>query len=419
MFKSYKKAIAFVLLFTMMIYNSVYASNITDFNSVKNQNIYNINVGFYKDTQNSKVVTWQSDYYIKPKLYYKLKNGNVKEVDPIGVKNIDFETNKNYYTYTAYLEGLEPDSTYYYNIGNDKSFPYVLKTADDKNESFTFLTFSDTQALSKDYKKYIGYSFSNSTTGFSDIAFVSFIGDMVDVANREQWKSFFNAIKGKIENYTFVPVVGNHDYARNGKYYYKGNFTNAYNTGKNTGYNAYNSFVYKNALFFVLNSEENIDDQIDFINETVKNSDEKWRIVLMHKSLYGGMHSNDSDVLELKEKLIPVFEKNNIDIVLSGHDHIYQRSYFMKDDKNLYIENKNEVYENPEGVLYITSGATGPKKYAFTKNEWVYKYFLPNSSDLDKPNKKLFNAVTIDDEKLILNVYTSDFEKVDSVTIVK
>lgn len=419
MFKSYKKVIAFVLLFTMIICRSIYASNTKDVIDTKEQSVYNINVGFYKDTQNSKVITWQTDNYSKPKLFFKTKNGKVNSIDPIGVKNKDFEANKNYYTYTAYLENLEPNTTYYYNIGNDDSFPYVFKTASGNDEPFTFLTFSDTQALNKDYKKYIGYSFSNSLTGFSDIAFVSFTGDMVDVANRQQWRYFFDAIKGKIENYTFVPVVGNHDYARKGRYYYKGNFTNPYNTGKNTGYNAYSSFVYQNALFFVLNSEENIDDQIEFMNETIKNSDAKWRIVLMHKSLYGGMHSNDSDVLELKEKLAPVFLKNDIDIVISGHDHIYQRSYFMKNDKNLYLKNQNEVYEKPEGVLYITSGAAGPKTYKYNKNEWVYKYWLPNSSDSNKPSKKVFNQVTIDNEKLILNVYTSDFEKVDSVTIVK
>lgn len=411
MFKIYKNVIVFVLVFAVFMTVNVKAEN-------KVNDIYNINVGFYDETYDSKCVTWQSNYYTKQTFYYKSGN-DIVEVAPIGVKNVDFSTGKTYYTYSVKLENLTPNTLYYYNINDNTSFPYHFKTGKKDEDEFTFLTFSDTQALDNDYKKYIGYSFKNSFSGFDDIAFVSFLGDMVDKPTKTQWDSFFKAIKGTVENYTIVPLAGNHDYVRDGKYYYKANFTNGKNTGINKGFNSYFSFEYGSALFFVLNTDDDINAQIDFINETCKTSDKKWRIVLMHKSLYGGLHSSDSDVLKLKEELVPIFDENEIDLVLSGHDHIYQRSYFMENDEIKYNEQTDEIYESPNGVLYITSGATGPKKYDFYKNDWVYKYWLPDKADINKPNKKLFNAISVSNDKLKVDVYTSDFEKVDSVTIIK
>lgn len=405
MAKRYKKLIFFILIFTILMATYAFASN----NIYKP---YNVNVTFYGISENTRAITWQTDNDTKSVIYYKNQDGIIKEKTGYSTKiNLD---NTTYYTHRVVLDDLLYDTLYQYSINDKNDFKYSFKTnkdsKDDKIEPFTFLAFSDNQSLDKDYKKYIGYSLNNSLTGFSEISFIAFLGDMIDVSNRSQWNHFFDATKDNMPNYTIAPLIGNHENARGGTSLFNSNFTLN---------DTYYSFVYENALFISLNTDGDIEKQIKFIEDEVSKNNKQWNIVFMHKGIYGGTHSKDTDVTELREKLTPVFDANNIDLVLQGHDHTYQRMNFMKDKKIVTNKNIDETYVNPKGTLYIVSGATGSKRYPFAKYSWVYKSWTPKDADIDKPNKKVFNQVTIDNNKLTYNAYTSDFEKVDSVTIIK
>lgn len=401
----YKKVVFFILIFTILMGTYVFASN----NTYKP---YNVNITFYGISENTRAITWQTDNPTSSVIYYKNSDGVIKEKTGYSTKvNLSGST---YYTHRVVLDNLLYDTLYEYSINDKNDFKYSFKTnkdsKDEKVEPFTFLAFSDNQSLDKDYKKYIGYSLNNSLTGFSDIAFISFLGDMIDVSNRSQWNHFFDATKNNMPNYTIAPLIGNHENARGGTSLFNSNFTLN---------DTYYSFVYENALFLSLNTDGDIEKQIKFIEDEVQKNNKQWNIVFMHKGVYGGTHSYDADVIELREQLTPVFDKNNIDLVLQGHDHTYQRMNFMKNNKIVTNKNIGETYENPNGTLYIVSGATGSKRYTFVEYPWVYKSWVPKDADIDKSNKKVFNQVTIDNNKLTYNAYTSDFEKIDTFTIIK
>ena len=56
----------------------------------------------------------------------------------------------------------------------------------------------------------------------------------------------------------------------------------------------------------------------------------KWRIVTLHQDIYGSAeHSNEPEITNLRYQLTPIFEQNNIDAVLTGHDHAYSRSKML------------------------------------------------------------------------------------------
>src|SRR5205085_6632301 len=64
----------------------------------------------------------------------------------------------------------------------------------------------------------------------------------------------------------------------------------------------------------------------------LKDAKEDWKIVYFHHPLYssGGRHGSEVD---LRVVLEPLFVKYGVNVVFSGHDHIYER---IKPQKNIY-----------------------------------------------------------------------------------
>ncbi len=58
--------------------------------------------------------------------------------------------------------------------------------------------------------------------------------------------------------------------------------------------------------------------------------DAAWRVVTIHQDIYGsGLDHSDTDGMILRTQLTPVFDSNDIDVVLQGHDHTYSRSKML------------------------------------------------------------------------------------------
>lgn len=83
----------------------------------------------------------------------------------------------------------------------------------------------------------------------------------------------------------------------------------------------------------ILNTQDtNVEEHRQFIESTVAaNTDCKWKIVTLHQDIYGSAeHSNEPEITNLRYSLVPVFEQNDIDLVLAGHDHAYSRTKMLE-----------------------------------------------------------------------------------------
>jgi acid phosphatase type 7 len=151
------------------------------------------------------------------------------------------------------------------------------------------------------------------------------------------------------------------------------------------------SFNYGNAHFTVLDA----DTYVDWTDSTLKawvakdlanSKDATWKFVLFH---HPGFNSAREHYEQQQMRLLsPIFEKGNVDIVLMGHVHNYQRSFPMGfvPDKNgtLLIGGREgktirgrvvngkwtldktfdgKTTTKPNGVIYIVTGAGGQKLY--------------------------------------------------------
>jgi predicted phosphodiesterase len=119
----------------------------------------------------------------------------------------------------------------------------------------------------------------------------------------------------------FYASLGNHD-SREQRFYKLFNME-----GK-----LYYSYSPKpNIRFFAFDSTYPTPEQISWLEKELEASNDDWKIVFFHQPLYSSGHTHGPD-LQLREVLEPLFLKHNVSVVLSGHDHFYER---MKPQKGI------------------------------------------------------------------------------------
>ena len=112
----------------------------------------------------------------------------------------------------------------------------------------------------------------------------------------------------------FYASLGNHD-AREQRYYKQFNMD-----GK-----LYYSFSPKSSVrFFALDSTYPVPEQIQWLEKELAASNDDWKIAFFHHPLYSSGDRHGSDV-RLRDVLEPLFLKYNVSVVLTGHDHFYER----------------------------------------------------------------------------------------------
>jgi 3',5'-cyclic AMP phosphodiesterase CpdA len=102
----------------------------------------------------------------------------------------------------------------------------------------------------------------------------------------------------------------------------------------------YYRFTEGNAAFYALNSNYMDKKQLQWLEGELAKDTSDWKIAFFHHPPYssGGKHGSDK---QLREVVEPIFVKYGVNVVLTGHDHFYER---IKPQK---------------GIYYFVSGAGG------------------------------------------------------------
>lgn len=147
--------------------------------------------------------------------------------------------------------------------------------------------------------------------------FVVLVGDNLYGSERPQdfQKKFEVPYKPLLDaGVKFYASLGNHD-AREQRFYKLFNME-----GK-----LYYEFRPKpNIQFFALDSTYPEPEQIRWVEKELAASHADWKIVFFHHPLYSSGDRHGSD-FRLRDVLEPLFLKNNVSVVLNGHDHFYER----------------------------------------------------------------------------------------------
>jgi hypothetical protein len=111
----------------------------------------------------------------------------------------------------------------------------------------------------------------------------------------------------------FYASLGNHD-GPNERFY------ELFNMGGQRYYN----FKKGNAEFFALDSNYMDPEQLQWIDQRLAGAGSAWKICFFHHPLYsdGKFHGPD---LDLRQRLEPILEKDSANLILAGHEHLYER----------------------------------------------------------------------------------------------
>lgn len=127
----------------------------------------------------------------------------------------------------------------------------------------------------------------------------------------------------------FQAALGNHDRPENVSY-------GPYNMNGQRYY----TYVRRNVRFFALDSTLMDQKQLAWLDNSLRDAREDWKICYFHHPLYSNAGRHGSSV-DLRLLLEPIFVRHGVNVVFSGHDHVYER---IKPQK---------------GIYYFVSGAAG------------------------------------------------------------
>lgn len=94
----------------------------------------------------------------------------------------------------------------------------------------------------------------------------------------------------------------------------------------------YYSFKRGNAEFFALDSNYMDPEQLDWLQTQLSGSHAAWKICYFHHPLYSDARAHGPDT-DLRKLLEPVLEAHGVNVVFSGHEHVYER---LKPQNGIY-----------------------------------------------------------------------------------
>lgn len=71
-------------------------------------------------------------------------------------------------------------------------------------------------------------------------------------------------------------------------------------------------------------SKQNIHQQLKWIEQTLKNSNAKWKIVMGHHPVFADTKKSDKERRDMQQRVKPLLDKYQVDAYLCGHIHSFQ-----------------------------------------------------------------------------------------------
>ncbi|MFL6438056.1 MAG: metallophosphoesterase [Terriglobales bacterium] len=231
----------------------------------------------------------------------------------------------------------------------------------------------DVAAEMEAYHKVVGFDF------------VTMMGDNIYGGHRPQdfERKFEQPYKPLLDTgVKFYACLGNHDTSDEIQY-----------KPFNMNGQRYYSFKKGDVQFFVLDSNYMDATQLDWIQHQLSESNAKWKIAYFHHPLYsdGRFHGPDVD---LRKLLMPIFEKYGMNVVMSGHDHVYER------------------FKPEDGIYFFLVGNSGELRY----------HNLRQGSDIMAvgfDTDRTFMMVEISGDKLYFQTVSRAGQTVDSGTLAR
>jgi len=363
-----------------------------------------MNRGPYLDmaTQGGINIHWRTNGNTPSVVRYGTSMANLSELkaDSTPVKN-----------HVITLSGLAPNQKYYYSVGtfqqsyqgDANNFFYTAPSVN-ATEKIRFWVTGDfglagpeQTAVAQSFLQFNANEKINGWLWLGDNAYNS-------GTDAEYQSHIFSVFPHLLKNIPLFPALGNHDY---GNHPYQSpqalghNFPyfSIFQLPEFSGTEKYYSWNYANVHFIALDSYGAFNypgsPMYQWLLQDLADNQAPWTVVYFHHPPYSkGTHDSDveQELIDMRNNIVPLLEAYHVDLVLSGHSHIYERSYFMKGHTGTESNFNPALYPqgnivqvgygpfvktsiNPQGTLYVVNGS-GSKKSGWTESGYPHNAMI-------------------------------------------
>ena len=357
--------------------------------------------------ETQKNISWYSTENVSGEIDYAVRNSDSNEF-PDEYKTVKATVAKakiktGFYVNYATIIDLTSETEYVYRLraGGKMSAVYSFDTGSFGDYDFIFA--GDPQIKTESHGRKWSDTLNKIFSHFSNAKLIVSAGDQVgsngsvDIGESAAEVHWSNFLVDELRQITFAPSAGPaHDikssddsFSSYSEHFYFPNLSDKYGVTESASDYWY---TYNNTLFMHLNvaDHEAIHSEHEqFITEAMlENPYAVWKIVVIHYPQYSvGPHANPENqyynfVTKTKrEALAPQFTALGVDLVLSGHDHLYVRSEIM----NVLLLSDDVIENNcvtdPKGPLYVVAGSSTGTSFAKNELSSESSYYAAKISD--------------------------------------
>lgn len=270
--------------------------------------------------------------------------------------------------YVVDFSGLQRGATYHYEIQNAGMFgrrvglsgPHEYKTPAVRGTPFRFLAFGDS-GVGGHAQAIVAGRMADEKPDL-----VIHVGDLIYPAGETQSypSNFYEPNAALVRSTPFMPTLGNHDVATDKGAPLLDEFVLPRNGPSGIEAERNFHFEFGDALFVGLDTnpvtqggaitfEEMEKVVAPWVRSVLSASDATWKFVYFHHPYYTGSQHTAEGAKYVKKAFARVLEECGVDAVFCGHNHLYERTAPIRDDK----------IDEERGIIYITTGAGGAQRY--------------------------------------------------------
>ncbi|MBI3850179.1 MAG: metallophosphoesterase [Verrucomicrobia bacterium] len=333
---------------------------------------------------NAMTLIWETDGNLA-RHYVDWGRSNITEHTLGRIETLQIDAT--HFVHRATIPGLETETSYVYRVrsGTNATATYTFFTAPKRSSLFITAWWGDNHGGTVTLATHVTNLLSHAPN------LICVAGDTVNSGNSlSEWHNFWFKPLETLNAAQTTPVIfarGNHD----------GEHALAYAYSALPGNEAWFAFDYGNSRFIFLDSEINTSgspEQYNWLQAELSRPETQtaaFRIVCFHKPPYadlwnGGGYTGETFV---RNDWVPLFTQKNVDIVICGHMHAYQRGA-------------------TNGVMYIVSGGGGGALdtervafWPFVQVEYSQYHF-----DIMEVNGQTLSWETFNNSNQLLDMFT-------------
>jgi acid phosphatase type 7 len=285
------------------------------------------------------------------------------------------------------ITGLQPGTEYYYKFvyGNETSPTVSFFTAPSSGEPFEFFVIGDTRTQHDIHTQICNAVLNNP---YHRPKLLINTGDLVNLGiNILDWETFFNVERELMSKVVMYPTFGNHELggdAHWGRFFILDD--------PHGGTEKYYSFRYGSVQFIVIDSNTLALDPVQqrWLEAALQRASADPNVQHIVPSLHHPVFSSSKwgSNIPVQNIVKPLFEQHGVQLVLTGHDHLYQHCPI-------------------DGIHYMVLGGGGAPLYSYRDEPWVqtsvkdYHYCI----------------VEVDGNQMTFSAYLRDHSLIETFTI--